>query len=208
MSKKAIIFITLFSLALIFGSLYIISTLDPGKKAKHTSEVINVIHTNVAVNKDFILQSDNDQEFNYKNLEGKFTLMYFGFSYCPDICPTTLQKLSEIANSLSNKSLDNIQFIFVSVDPSRDDLNTLKQFTSQFSDRVLGVTGTKEEIDKLSSSLKVYYAKADGTTEDNYYVDHSSFIYLIDPEVKLISQFASSASQEDISPGEAHSLPS
>jgi protein SCO1 len=197
MSKKALIFMTLFSLALIAGSFYIISTLDPGTKAKPSSEVINVIHANIVVSDNFTLQSEDGQKFDYTNLKDKFTLMYFGFSYCPDICPTILQKLSEVANSLDNSLLDKIQFIFVSVDPSRDDLTTLKQFTSQFGDRVLGITGEKEEIDKLTSSLKVYYAQADNT--DNYYVDHSSFIYLINPQVKLISQFSSSASVEDIS---------
>ncbi len=199
MSKKALILMVLFSLLLIISSLYVIKTLDPGEKPKPTAEITNIPANAITISQDFKLISDDGKEFNYNNLRDKFTVIYFGFSYCPDVCPLILQKLSEVANSIPLTQLDKVQFIFVSVDPARDTPETLKVFVSQFSDKVQGVTGDKLEIDKLVSSMKGYYAKVDNKKEsDNYYVDHSSFIYLLDPEVNLVSQYTASATIEEI----------
>ena len=200
MSKKALIAMVLFSLLLIISSLYVIKTLDPGVKPKPTSEITNIPANTIVVNTEFKLISDNGAEFTYNNLKDKFTLVYFGFSYCPDVCPVILQKLGEIAKSLNQEQLDKAQFLFVSVDPSRDTPENLKEFVTQFSDKVQGVTGDKAEIDKLVLSMKGYYAKVDNKEDSgNYYVDHSSFIYLLDPQVNLVSQFTSAATVEEIS---------
>ncbi len=199
MSKKALILMVLFSLILIISSLYVIKTLDPGEKPKPTSEITNIPNNTIVVNTDFKLMSDNGKEFNYNDLKGKFTVMYLGFSYCPDICPVVLQQLSKLADSFEASQLDKIQFLFVSVDPSRDTPETLNNFVSQFGDKVIGITGDKLEIDKLASSLKGYYAKVENKEDpDNYYVDHSSFIYLLDPQANLVSQFTSGASVEEM----------
>lgn len=200
MSKKALIAMVLFSLLLIISSLYVIKTLDPGAKPKPTSEITNIPANTILVNTEFKLISDNGAEFNYNNLKDKFTLVYFGFSYCPDVCPVILQKLGEVAKSLNQEQLDKAQFLFVSVDPSRDTPENLKEFVTQFSDKVQGLTGDKAEIDKLVLSMKGYYAKVDNKEDaGNYYVDHSSFIYLLDPQVNLVSQFTSAATVEEIS---------
>lgn len=199
MSRKALILMVLFSLILIVSSLYVIKTLDPGEKPKPTSEFTNIPANTIVVNTDFKLISDNGKEFNYSNLEGKFTVIHLGFTYCPDICPIILQKLSKLANSFNEAQLDKVQFLFISVDPQRDNLETLRKFVSQFSNKITGITGDKIEIDRLVSSLKGYYAKVDNKEDpDNYYVDHSSFIYLLDPQANLVSQFSSDASIEEI----------
>lgn len=199
MSNKALIGITIFSLFLIFTSLYLMKTLDQGQKSKPiTSTIINMNPDNTKISDNFTLESENGHPFTYGNLENKFTLMYFGFSSCPDVCPITVQKLSEAADLLDKELSNKTQFIFVSVDPERDDLNALKEFTNQFNNKIEGITGTKNEIDKLASSLKVYYSADKQNTEANYYVDHSSFIYLLNPEVKLICQFTHDASAQEI----------
>ena len=199
MSKKALILMVLFSVLLIISSLYVIKTLDPGDKPKPTAEITNIPANTIIISQDFKLISEDGKEFNYNNLKDKFTIIYFGFSYCPDVCPLILQKLSDVANSMTQDQLDKVQFIFVSVDPSRDTPEALKIFVSQFSDKVHGLTGDKTQIDKLVSSMKGYYAKVENKEENNnYYVDHSSFIYLLDPEVNLVSQFTSAATIEEI----------
>lgn len=199
MSTKGIIGITIFSLALILISFYLINTIDPGKKAKVAiSPIIDMTKNDLSVNTSFTLEDDKGSVFNYSNLEGKFSLIYFGFSYCPDICPLTLQKLSQVSSSLKDAN-NNIQFIFVSVDPQRDDLQTLQKFTEEFDNKIIGVTGTKEEIEKLASSLKVYYAATNNTDNKNYFVDHSSFIYLVNQSGKLLYQFTQDATAQQIS---------
>ena len=199
MSKKALIAMVLFSLLLIISSLYVIKTLDPGKKPKPSAEITNIPANSVVVNDQFQLLYGDGKKFTYDNLKNKFSLIYFGFSYCPDVCPTILQKMAKVTSLLSEEQLDRLQFIFVSVDPSRDTPEVLSAYVAQFSDKIQGITGEKEEIDKLVSSLKGYYAKIDNKEDsNNYYVDHSSFIYLLDPQVNLVSQFASSASEEEI----------
>lgn len=199
MSKKALIVMVLFSLLLIILSLYTINMLDPGEKAKPMSEVINVPANNIIIDQDFKLISDDGKDFDYNNLKGKYSLVYLGFSYCPDVCPTVIQKLAEVSKMIDEKDLERVQFIFVSVDPERDTLQTLKAFVSQFGDKIKGVTGKKEEIDKLVSSLKGYYAKIDNKDDaENYYVDHSSFVYLLDPNANMVTQFTMSASAKEI----------
>lgn len=177
------------------------STITPEEKPKPAAKIINVISSNnqFKVNKEFKLQATDGSDFTFSNLEDKYTIIYFGFSYCPDICPITLQRMSEASKLLSKEELEKTQFIFVSVDPSRDTLETLGKFITEF-DNIKGITGTKQEIDKLSSSLSVYYAKMEPSSENknDYYVDHSSFAYLLNPNVDLISQFTIKASPEEI----------
>ena len=201
MSKKILIFMLLFSLGLIAASLYIMSTLDIEPKPKPTAKIINII-TGIqgALNDQFQLQSTDGKAFTLDDLKNKYTILYFGFAHCPDICPVTVQKMSEASTLLSEKELSESQFIFISVDPKRDTLEDLNKFVGQFGNNVKGVTGSKEEIDKLSSSLQVYYAqmKDESANQDNYYVDHSSFIYLLNPDATLISQFTPKASAEEI----------
>ncbi len=200
MSKRILIFITLFSLGLIAISLYLISTLDPGAKPKPSAEVINAASLNIKVDTPFHLKYSDNKDFNLSDLQNKFTIIYFGFAHCPDICPATLSKMKEAIDLLTVKDLEKIHFIFISIDPERDRLADLNTFITQFGGNIKAVSGEKEELDKLASSLKVYYAKAveNNTVGDEYYVDHSSFIYFLNPKAELISQFTPNASAQDI----------
>lgn len=199
MSKKALIIMVLFSLILIVTSLYLIKTLDPGEKPKPTAEITNIPANTIKLGDNFQLLYADGKKFTYANLKNKYTLIYFGFSYCPDVCPTILQKMAQAINLLSEEELNRLQFIFVSVDPERDTPEDASNFANSFSDRIQGITGEKEEINKFANSLKAYYAKQEQKEGNpNYYVDHTAFIYLLDPEVNLISQFAPSAMAEEI----------
>lgn len=202
MSKRMLVFITVFSLLLVAISLYLISVLDPGVKPKPTLEVINATSLNLKVNDDFSLQYSTGEEFKLKDLKNKFTVLYFGFAHCPDICPTTLVKVKEAIDLLNVKDLDKVQFIFVSIDPERDNLSDLNEFIKQFGPNIKAVSGKPEELEKLAKALKVYYSKSTDLSadlnDDDYYVDHSSFIYLLNKEAELISQFTSNVTSNDI----------
>ena len=200
MSKRMLVFMTVFSICLIIVSLYLIKTLDPGEKPKPVSEVMNVTSMNVKITDPFKLTFSDSSDFDLASLKGKFTVIYFGFAQCPDICPATLLKIKDSIGSLTVDDLDKVQFIFVSIDPERDSSSDLNDFIKQFGNNIKAVSGDKVELDKLTSSLKVYYAKSvdKSTDKDNYYVDHSSFIYLLNSDAELISQFTPNASSDDI----------
>ncbi len=105
--------------------------------------------------------------------------------------------MKEAIDLLTVKEIDQAQFIFVSIDPARDNMDDLNAFTAQFGSHIQGATGSQAELDKLALSLKAYYAKA-GSQDNNYYVDHSSFVYLLDPKAELVSQFTPEVSAEEM----------
>ncbi len=197
MSKKMLGFMVAISLALIIVSLYFIKTLDPGEKPKPVSDVINVTSLNIKADDSFKLTYSTGEDFTFESLKGKYSIIYFGFANCPDICPATLSKMQEASEAIGSK--DNLQFIFVSIDPERDSNENLTRFISNFGTNIKAVSGEKDELDKLVTSLKVYYAKADGDKDSNdYYVDHSSFVYLLNPEGSLITQFSAEVTPKNM----------
>lgn len=200
MSNRTLILMVIFSLGLIAVSLYIISTIDPGKKPKPQGVISNVKELNLSASKDFKLFFSNGEEFSFKSLENKYSLLYFGFTFCPDVCPVTLDLIKEALGQLNGKTLDQLQAIFVSVDPERDSLKELQDFIKNFGSHIKAATGEEEEIKKLADSLKVFYMKAGDkdSAGDDYYVDHSSFIYLLNKDGELIAQFASTIKPEEM----------
>ncbi len=199
MSKRIIILIVLFSLGLVTLSLYIISTLDPGEKPHPSSEVINVSSRDLKVTDDFNLKDHYGELFNLERLKKKFTILYFGFAHCPDFCEDALAKIEEVMKKLSPEQKEKIQVVFVSVDPERDDITTLKQFVEKFDKDTIGVTGDKHEIEKLANSVKAYFSQIKNEQNgDDYYVDHSAFIYFLNPMAELIAQFTPNAAIDEV----------
>lgn len=180
-------------------SLYIMSSLEVETKPKPTAEITNIISGKTKVTEDFILHDTYNNKFTIDNLRNKFSLVYFGFARCPDLCPYTLNKFREAASLLAIADIKEIQFIFVSIDPERDDNDTLRDFAKESGGKdVIAVTGSEVELDKLVHSLKAYYAKDEKKNHQNYYVDHTSFVYLINPNAELITQFSQSVSGMEI----------
>lgn len=196
MSKKILIFMVLFSLALIAGSLYVISTLDPEAKPKPAEGVINVSAANIRLEHDFNLKNTDGSPFNRENLLGKYSLVYFGYTYCPDICPITLGRIKTVMEKLSSEDFKKIQFVFVSIDMARDNAEAVRSFIDEYGDnRMIGVIGDESEIDKIALDLKVYHAK---DSEESYRVNHTSYLYLVNPKGELVMQFAHDAKVSDI----------
>jgi protein SCO1/2 len=114
--------------------------------------------------------------------EGQWDVVFFGFTHCPDICPTTLQVLSTAKAALEEKGQSPLpRIVLVSVDPARDTPEIMGEYVDYFGDGNLGITGTVEEITKLTSGLGVYFEKQPAGTE-NYVVDHSAAVLVIDPD--------------------------
>jgi protein SCO1/2 len=134
-----------------------------------------------AIGGPFRLVDQNGRAVNETVLQGQWTAMFFGYTYCPDVCPATLTALKVAKDRLGDKAKD-LQVVFVTIDPERDTPAQLKSYlsTAAFPQPTLGLTGTPEQIAAMAKAYKVYYAK-NGTGAD-YLMDHASAVYLIDPK--------------------------
>jgi len=122
-----------------------------------------------------------------EDFRGKLLLIYFGYSYCPDVCPTDLQQIGLAIDALGGDG-EAVQPLFITLDPERDTIAHLAEYVPLFHPRLIGLTGRADEIRKVALAYKVYYAKYPPGRPD-YVIDHSSFIYLVDQAGKYIGFF-------------------
>ena len=135
----------------------------------------------------FILKDQNNQIFDSAASQ-KLMLIYFGFTYCPDVCPTTLIKVSDIIDRLKEDSKE-INSIFITVDPERDTPEILSDYVSAFHEDIIGLTGTKSEIDKVAEDWGVYYQKEILDGEEDYTMNHLDIIFLANANGEFIDYF-------------------
>lgn len=134
----------------------------------------------------FNLITHDGVPFTEKNLIGKFSIIYFGFTHCPDICPDELDKLGLMLDDLKKKGIE-IQPIFITCDPARDSPEVLKEYLSEFHPDIIGLTGDYEEVKRCCRNYRVYFSTPkDLKPGEDYLVDHSIFFYLMDPEGEFI----------------------
>lgn len=139
----------------------------------------------------FQLTDDEGKPFTLENFKGHFSLIFFGFTHCPDLCPTTLAMLNKSYKMLEDAKLKNLpQIIFISVDPEQDDAKSIKTYLGSFNPAFLGATGTKEQLDKLTQEMSVLYTKivSAGDTE-HYSIDHSGALILVNPQGQFYGVF-------------------
>ena len=145
--------------------------------------------------------------FTDKNFaEGQYRLIYFGFTYCPAICPTELQRMATILRDLGDKG-ERITPYFITVDPERDTTDVMRQYVELFHPRLIGLTGTPEQIKQAKKSYKIYAAKMQDETMSDYTMDHSSFIYFIDSQNSLLRVFKADDTIENMTKVIAQYLP-
>ena len=153
------------------------------------------------VRADFTLQTAGDKIVTAQELRGKYLLVYFGFTHCPDICPTSLLLMSNATVKLGEKAA-KVQPIFISVDPERDTPKIASDYASHFGKNTLGLSGTPEQVKHAADSFKVFYSKVeDKTSALGYVVDHSGFIYLMGPDGKYLAHYAHNASEQELTKG-------
>jgi len=145
----------------------------------------------------FTLTDQDNKQVTEKDFNDQWRLIYFGFTYCPAICPTELQKIASALNELGPIG-DQITPIFISVDPERDTVDVMRQYVELFHPRLIGLTGTVKQIDQAKKSYKIYAAKVKDDTMTDYTVDHSSFIYLMNPNNDLIRIFKTEDTVDEI----------
>jgi protein SCO1/2 len=128
----------------------------------------------------FELMTDEGGKITEKDLEGRPYLIYFGFTHCPEICPTTLAETSAWLERLGDKGGD-LRVYFVTVDPERDTQEILESYLSSFDDRIIGITGDLPEIDRLAKSFHIYYRKVP-LDDGDYTMDHTASVFLMRPD--------------------------
>ncbi len=131
------------------------------------------------------------------DFRGKVLLVYFGFTHCPDICPTDLMAIAGALNELGAKA-DQVRALFITLDPQRDTQKLLATYVDSFHDGIVGLTGSDIDIRRAAHAYKVYFKKVPGKNDDDYAVDHSAYIYLMDREGKFAGVFPPSTSPDRI----------
>lgn len=134
--------------------------------------------------RDFPLTDHNGQPRHLKDFAGKVVVVFFGFTQCPDVCPTSMQELAEV-KQLLGKDGDRLQGIFITVDPERDTPEMLKAYMANFDPSFLALRGTPEQLAAVAKDFKVYYKKVDGKTPTSYTMDHSAGSYVYDTQGRL-----------------------
>jgi protein SCO1 len=140
-----------------------------------------------AIGGKFSLVDQNGKPFTDANLKGKWNLVFFGYTHCPDVCPTALNDLSLALDQLGDRKKD-VGIVFISIDPERDTQAVLKSYVESFGAPIEGLTGTPQEVAQAAKDYKVYYAKHP-RPDGGYDMDHSASIYIMDPEGRFTATF-------------------
>lgn len=135
----------------------------------------------------FSLTDGDGKPVTDKTWRGKYMLVYFGYTLCPDVCPTTLNAVGEALDKMGPKA-DRLQPLFITVDPKRDKPEVVKQFAAAFGPKFIGLTGTDAQIAAAAKAYRVYYAEhRTGPGPDDYSMDHSSVLYLMGPDGRFVA---------------------
>ena len=146
----------------------------------------------------FSLTNQDGKRMSESDFRGKYMLVMFGYTSCPDVCPAELQAMANSMDELGAKA-DQVNPVFITVDPERDGVAQVAEYVKNFSPRFIGLTGTPEEIKQAARSYRVYYAKAeDKGSALGYLMDHSAFIYLMNPQGEYVTHFAYGTPPEKI----------
>ncbi len=146
----------------------------------------------------FKLTEGDGKTVTDQDLHGKYTLIYFGYTVCPDVCPTTLQSVAAALDKLGSKA-GGLQPVFITVDPQRDTPKAVADYVYAFSPRLIGLSGTPEEIGAVEKEYHVYAAiHRTGPGKDDYTVDHSSVLYLMGPDGKFVAPLRADAKPDEL----------
>lgn len=193
MRRRQIIGVLMLLLASILSMAWVINVfLDAKRKPDIPLPLLSTLRPESKPLSEFSLIDQFGKEFTLDRLRGKWTFIFFGYTACPDICPTTLIEMTKVANTLAGEKLqkNDIHFIFVSVDPKRDDVESMKKFIAYFNSDFIGLTGSQSQLDNLMQQLNILAVREKSTSPDSYTMGHSSSIKLIDPQAEWLASFS------------------
>jgi len=149
----------------------------------------------------FTLNDGDGHTVTDRTYRGKWMLVYFGYTFCPDVCPTTLSDIASALAKLGSRAAD-VAPLFITVDPERDTAPVMREYVRAFDSRIIGLTGTPAQVAAVARKYHVFYQKADNGTQGNdYLVDHSALIYVIDPSGQFAAYFSHGTTSDAIASG-------
>jgi len=150
-----------------------------------------------AIGGPFALTDQDGKRFTSADLAGQYQLVYFGYTFCPDACPTALSAMTQALNQLGTEG-DKVTPVFITIDPERDSQEAMKAYAANFHPRLKALRGTPEEIAAAARAYRVYYKKAEADASGNYEMDHTTLIYLMGPDGRYRTHFAPEVSPEEM----------
>lgn len=172
--------------------LSLVFLLQQPKQPDTPKDLVAVLRPYVIPLKDFTLVDHNERNFKNINLKNKWSFVFFGYTHCPDICPTTLVSLKHIYKALEKhpEVAANTQVIFVSVDPERDNAKDLGKYVKYFNKDFIALTGSIENINYFAKQFSAAYFKEKPTAPGEYLVSHASSIFLVNPKTNIVASFS------------------
>lgn len=149
----------------------------------------------------FTLTDQTGRRVTEADFAGRKMLIYFGYTYCPDVCPLGLAKIAAAYDRLSPAEQEEVVPIFITVDPERDTVEAVADYVGLFHPALVGLTGSPEEVAAAAAAYRVYYRKAESESATDYLVDHSSFTYLMDGDNHYLTHFGHDDTAETIADG-------
>jgi len=174
-------------IALVIGVVVAVNIAPPGgaNKTQHVN-----MYPQARVLPDFLLVDHNNKSFTTENLMGHWSLVFVGYTYCPDICPTTLAELKDIYPELQKIPSDfPIQVVLLSVDPKRDTPERLNEYINFFHSEFIAVSGEHAQLFPLVRAMGMMYSMSESTDNPNYLVDHSSSVVVVNPKAQVVGRF-------------------
>jgi len=188
MNRLPIIILVLAAMA---GGVWLAQTTRDTSPALTTAKIQGAIYPQAKVINDFVLQNQNNEKVTKSSFKNHWSLIFIGYTNCPDVCPATLAVMNEITGIMQGQKIQPPRVVFLSIDPERDTASVLKPYVEYFNKDFTGLTGTLDEVTRLGRQLNVVFRKSAGAdgqiTADNYLMDHSSALMLINPDGNLQS---------------------
>ena len=184
-TNRTLVIVTAFTASLLIGLLVMLWAMGG----------VRGVTSPAAIGGPFQLTDQSGAAVTEKNLQGKPSLIFFGFTHCPDICPTALFEMSEILRAMG-KDADRVNAYFISVDPERDNKEAMKDYLSSFDPHLKGLTGDPEAVAKVLSAYRVY-AKKVPLKDGDYTMDHTALTYLMDRDGRFVAPFNLSRKPEE-----------
>src|SRR5260221_10786269 len=179
MSRRSALIVIIALALLALGSAWVTITLTTNRVPEQA------LSSSAQIGGSFTLGAADGRTVTDQTYRGKWLLIYFGYTFCPDACPTALNNMSEALDNLGADA-SNVQPLFITVDPKRDTPQAMADYLKSFDPRIVGLTGSQAQTDSVAKAYRVYVApqKADG---DDYLVDHNAYIYVMNPQGKFVN---------------------